>query len=516
MSDAGPIVLRSRAAWTELLASSARDTVERRLPAYVAARRWFRSKSRAIERVRITRTIALGEPMPTIVCVVAGELAGGGTEEYVLPVTACFGDEAAALRTRAPHVVIAEIRADAGAPGILCDALGVPEAQRALHALFERAATVDAQGGSLRFRAIGGFATRGPAEPRSLEAEQSNTSIVFGDELVLKVVRRLEPGVSADLEMGEFLTRAAYAHAPAVAGALELVVDGAPATVGIVHRFVHNQGDAWHFFAGPIAAFVESQAGGAAALPPEHASLVRLLARRVAEMHRALASRDDLPNFRPEPLGRDERAVLAKAAVASLRRVAASLAARRASLAAEAAAAADELVAREEKLEERVGRFVDLAGDVRKARVHGDLHLGQVLFTGDDFMIIDFEGEPARPLAERKAKRSPMADVAGMLRSLHYAAVAALRSRSAPTPAQRDRAEAWHAGATEAFLDAYFACAGSAALVPDDPDARSVVLDFYLLEKCLYEVQYELDNRPDWVAIPILGLAHLLKDDHAR
>jgi trehalose synthase-fused probable maltokinase len=535
-ASSAPGTLHAAGAWASIFEGEACATLDARLPEYVAARRWFRGQSRQIEphaRKEPHETVA---PPAVIAIVHVAYADGGAADDYALPLSFVTGDEADALRARRPHLVVAELHvqcAHASYDGVLCDAVGDTRALRALLAHVERADTLEGRDACLRFRRLGeghdaARSASSDAEPRVIDAEQTNTSIVYGDAYILKVVRRLDDGASPDLEMGEMLTAAGYTHAPEVAGAAELVREGRePATLAILHRFVPNRGDAWSYMLGVIGRHVASTSATDAA---DANGRVRLLAERVASMHLALASRGDAPLFAPEPLAREERAALADAVRASLRRAFATLAARLAatppSLPPDAVAVVKALVPREAELEERLRRFVDEepGGGAWKTRVHGDLHLGQVLFTGDDFMIIDFEGEPARPLAERKAKRSPLADVAGMLRSLHYASISAARAIQPSSPAVDRAAAAWHDAARDAFLEAYLARvrAGStrerarARFLPDDPVALRAMLDFYLLEKCVYEVHYEIDNRPDWVAIPAAGLAQLLEEPDAR
>ena len=556
-ASAAPGALRAEGTWASIFDEGASAALDARLPAYVAARRWFRGKSRQIARATVADVIPLearDEPhprlepgaTPAVIAIVHVAYADGGVgDDYALPLSFVTGDEADDLRARRPHLVVAELHvqcAHASYDGVLCDAVGDTRALRALLGHVERADTLEGKDACLRFRRLegsedqadGGRSASGNAEPRVIDAEQTNTSIVYGDAYILKVVRRLDDGASPDLEMGEVLTAAGYTHAPAVAGAAELVREGRePATLAILHRFVANRGDAWSYMLDVIGRHLAGARTGTVTGTDDAAvagGRVGLLAERVASLHLALASRVDAPLFAPEPLAQSERAALADAVRASLRRAFAALASRLAatppSLPADAVAVVTALVPREAELGERLRRFVDgepgagARALAQKTRVHGDLHLGQVLFTGEDFVIIDFEGEPARPLAERKAKRSPLADVAGMLRSLHYASISAARAFQPSSPAIDRAAAAWHDAARDAFLEAYLArvregCT-TARFLPDDPAALRAMLDFYLLEKCVSEVHYEIDNRPDWVAIPAAGLAQLLEEPDAR
>jgi trehalose synthase-fused probable maltokinase len=496
------------------------ESVDAGLAAYVAARRWFRGKARTIAGCALVEAIPLpvegkAEGERVWIGIARVSYAGGGNEDYVLPLTILDAGRAAASRAASPHLVVAE------RPGgeAVVDALGDERSLASLLPLFAHGALAREAESEIRFRAIGTSAVDalgGDVVPRPVLAEQSNTSIAYGQKYMLKVVRKLDEGVSADLEMGEFLTRVGYLHSPAVAGAVELVRGPGTAkgaTVAILHRFVPNRGDAWSFFLERLArrrpAIGAADAKSADVLGEDRA-LLRLLATRIAELHGALGFRPDLAAFAPERITKDERASLAGSARASLGEAFASLASKRGSLAPELGARVATLLAAAPRLEARLADFA--ASDVVawKTRVHGDLHLGQVLVAGDDFVLIDFEGEPARPLAERTAKRSPLADVAGMLRSLHYAAMSAARARRGDGGAEREMAH-WYREAAAAFLDAYFEGARGTSLFEAGHSQTRALLDFYLLEKCVYEIHYEMNNRPDWIGIPLAGLAQLIE-----
>jgi trehalose synthase-fused probable maltokinase len=475
----------------ELFSPSARAELEGRLQAFIEPRRWFRSKTRAVASASLASLVALPvEGKEVFLTVMRVAYEAGPDEEYVVPLTWVIDDT---LPRTKPHLVVGAVQVEGEArPRWLIDALGEPHALEAILALAVRGAVVPGEGCELAFRKVGD-ALGAVAEPRPVETEQSNTSVIFGNDCILKVVRKLDVGRAPDLEMGEHLTRAGYANTPRLLAAIELA-RGAdePATVGVVHAFVPNQGDAWTFALGKIRD----------ASSPDVA-FVKPLAARVAEMHAALAAPTTDPRFATEPMPRAEREALGRAVEGSLVAALALAEARSGAISSSLRDRLRALHAAERALRAAVTRFVDVE-PCQKTRVHGDLHLGQVLVTadasGDDFVVIDFEGEPARSLAERKAKRSPMVDVAGMLRSLDYASVAA---GGGPT---------WYAQAKHAFLDAYFAAADGHSVLPEDAAGRRALERFFTLEKCVYELHYELNNRPDWVAIPVEGLETLLKD----
>jgi maltose alpha-D-glucosyltransferase/alpha-amylase len=376
-----------------------------------------------------------------------------------------------------------------------------------------------------------------------MKAEQSNTSLRFGDRLILKLIRRLTPGVNPDLEIGRLLTEMGFLHSAPVAGALELVEnDGEPMTVAILQGYVANQGDAWaytldHLRRSLEAVLARPQAEGPPPLPPASAvallekeppaaaaeligtyrEAARLLGRRTAEMHRCLASETRLPEFRPEPFSK----LYQRALYQSMRTLAGKalpLLRRQFNRLPEALRPLGlEVLEREKDIVGRFRALIDRRISAMRIRCHGDYHLGQVLTTGKDFVIIDFEGEPARPVSERRIKRSALRDVAGMLRSFHYAAYAAVfgLQENGIGPERSARlehwAELWQRWVSAEFLKSYLQTAGGSDFIPESPAEQSVLLDTLLLEKAVYELDYELNNRPGWVKIPLYGIRHLME-----
>jgi maltose alpha-D-glucosyltransferase/alpha-amylase len=377
--------------------------------------------------------------------------------------------------------------------------------------------------------------------PVVMGTEQSNTSVRFGDRLVLKLIRKLSPGVNPDLEIGRLLTEKRFAHCAPTAGAIELRLDqDEPMTVAILQGFVPNQGDAWSYavnrlesyFAAalgqelpalpasfPVSLLDEAPPGPAAELIGDFLDSARLLGRRTAEMHLCLGSEEKLPEFRPETFSKlYQRALyqsmrsLAGKALPLLRWQFNRLPEGLRPLAVWVMEHENELMNRfRELLESRISTL--------RIRCHGDYHLGQVLFTGSDFVIIDFEGEPGRPITERRIKRSALRDVAGMLRSFHYAAYAALvrRAKNGSSAGTREAlehwAEFWQRWVGAEFLKSYLQEAAGGRLVPGSREELRVLLRALLLEKAVYELSYELNNRPDWVGIPLRGIRQLLSED---
>jgi trehalose synthase-fused probable maltokinase len=357
--------------------------------------------------------------------------------------------------------------------------------------------------------------------------------VIYGDRLILKFFRRMEEGENPDLEIGRFLTeRARFPHVARIAGSLDYEMpDGALATQAILQQFAANQGDAWRYALKTLSAFYQQagdlpSGGGSAGVSqsfPEFAGepMTRLLAeigllgQRTAELHLALASTEDDAAFAPEPFTIEFQDRLQESFAKLTNGTLGMLRARMAHVPAEFKRKAAEIAARERDILGIFRAALLAPMEAKRIRIHGDYHLGQVLYTGSDFVIIDFEGEPARPLAERRMKQSPLQDVAGMLRSFHYLAFAPLIAMAASgSDSRRSQltrwAEAWSRCAANRFLARYYETSGRAKYLPGSSQERGKLLAMYLLAKAIYELGYELNNRPSWVGIPLEGIAGLL------
>lgn len=377
---------------------------------------------------------------------------------------------------------------------------------------------------------------------RVIKAEQSNTSIVYGERLILKLFRRVAEGTNPDLEIGRFLTQVAhFPCTPPFCGSLEYRTrDGKCFALGILQGFVSNRGDAWNsttqFLTKLLVRSASSEMEDIALTENlstanaknylskelgsellEQVELMGLLGKRTAELHLALASSRSDQAFIPEPFTSEFRqkleAALHDMTVANFEMLR--------SKSGELPEPLRDSVARTLALEDDVllAFHSDLENDlsVLRIRIHGDYHLGQVLFTGSDFLIVDFEGEPAKSISERRMKRSPLQDVAGMLRSFQYAAnfalMAAKDKLGTLEAAGQERlrlAKQWQSLAAGRFLESYKKTAGGASFVPQDADEFDRLLRLHLLEKTIYELGYELNNRPAWLAIPLEGIDELL------
>ena len=535
-------------AWEAVFQGEAKTALEALLPAYLQQWRWFGGKARQIRATMLTEVVRFPYDAAVaywaFVAVAYGE---GEPETYVLPLTVAVGPRAAEVQQRAPQAVIARVQRPE-AEGLLCEAWWEPPLWAAVLTAIAHSQPMPGRAGTLSALPTQVFAAlRGPADaplaPTLLAAEQSNTSVVYGHRLILKLFRRVADGVNPDLELGRFLTeQTSFRHSAPVAGALEYRSHtGAARTVGILHGFVPHRGDAWRetleALDGYFAAVRAQPRGASAAVPPQsvlalaagdippraealigpYVASARLLGQRTAALHRALASAPEDPRFAPEPWTPADQHALAQ----SLRDLATQafqlLGQRLPVLPAAVRGDAQQVLALEAAVLAAVQAVSQQPLTGLRIRTHGDYHLGQVLVTGEDCIITDFEGEPARPLRERQRKQSPLQDVAGMLRSFHYAAYAGLYNQGhqdvaapAEAPTAFDPwAQLWYVWVSAVFVRAYLADAGAASLLPATRDERQRLLEAYLLEKAVYELRYELNNRPDWVRIPLQGIRHL-------
>jgi trehalose synthase-fused probable maltokinase len=354
-------------------------------------------------------------------------------------------------------------------------------------------------------------------------AEQSNTSIRIGDGTILKVIRKLEEGIHPELEVGRFLTgKAGFTATPALLGWVELDSRKGrdPVTLSVLQAFVANEGDGWSWILERLSRVAAPNGDGAKA-SEEAVNWLRRLGQRTAEMHAAFGITTDDPAFRPEPAQPQDLRDWTRAAQEMARRALDGLAAAEPRLEPETLDLAKALLARRDALMERLQAALADAPAFAKTRHHGDYHLGQVLVTDGDAVIVDFEGEPLRPLAERRAKHAALRDVAGMLRSIAYAVAAAGRALAQALPptdveAACRRLREWEQTAAPVYLDAYLDAARGAAGCPSERAETERVVNFFMLEKALYEVAYELANRPNWLAIPLRGVLTLLDAEDRR
>jgi maltose alpha-D-glucosyltransferase/alpha-amylase len=389
--------------------------------------------------------------------------------------------------------------------------------------------TVEENDLRLEFRPTSRFADKPIRQPnhiRAVETEQSNSTALVDNDYVVKVYRKLEAGINPEIEVGRFLTEVAgFANTPALLGSVELVEgdNKSKSAIAVVHAFVENQGDGWTVTSAYLDRFVDEQRLLAKSEHPgeseEQVPYLRYMSqtgRRVAEMHLALASRDDVADFAPEPITPGDVKRRVDEVASRAERVFDMLKQRRDSLREADRQLIDRLLAERTVLHDRLSALLPVGIDCLNIRNHGDFHLGQMLIVKDDIFIIDFEGEPRRPHDERRRKAPAARDVAGLIRSIDYSATAALERALKVAPDEQGKLGAalaeWRERAAAAFLAAYRETMTNWHLWPADPLAARQMLDFFLLEKALYEIEYELAYRPDWLRVPLTGALRILSE----
>ncbi len=524
MLEAAPVL-------ATVLGDGMRGRFEREiLPDYIRRCRWFGAKARTVREMRIAEQITIGEPEAnTQFWLVQVSYIDGAAETYSLPVHLAIGEAAHNVSQAAPQAVIARF---AGADeAVLHDAMWDNAFRENLfRAIMERRSF----GGRLgEMSGVPGSALVGQTTiPASqvLTAEQSNSSVLFENKFFLKLYRKLEDGVNPDVEITSFLTeKRQFANVPAFAGAIEYRrAKSEPTVVCLLQAAAANEGDAWALTLDAVGRYYERVLGRKADLQEKtlpkaellgdliggvYTEKAKLLGQRTGELHLALAGDAEEPAFAPEPFNALAQRSVFQSMRGSLRRAFDLLEKKLPNLPEAFRGEAEEVLAAEERILAREQRILDQRSAATKIRIHGDYHLGQALYTGKDFVILDFEGEPARALSERKLKRSALRDVAGMMRSFQYAAYSALwqpAMRPEDIPFLERWADIWYREMSAVFLQSYLAAAADASFIPKDKAEFQVLLEAYLLDKAVYEVGYELNNRPDWVVIPIRGIKHIL------
>jgi maltose alpha-D-glucosyltransferase/alpha-amylase len=517
------------------------------LPDFLAQRRWFGSKARVIQSVEVSDVVPLVSNDPLVyLFLIHIEYATGLGEMYALPLTLAVDEEQSPGGEPAPSLRIN--RESSSGKIVLYDALSNQPFLTFLLGAISRGDRFPGVRGEVR--AVSGAALRsiwepsqGPLAPSLMKAEQSNSSVVYANRLVLKLFRRLEEGLNPDLEIGSFLTeRTEFRNVPLLAGHLEYVSnEGERITLGILQGYIPNHGDAWQYTLKALAAYYEQAQSAAGTrlgklphapilalaereVPPgakqrigSYLESARLLGVRTAQLHVALSTSRDQPAFAPEPFTGANQRELVKSALDLIARTFQSLRRQSERLSQGVREEASKVVKLEEGLRQRVHLLEGFKISAMRTRIHGDYHLGQVLFTGDDFVIIDFEGEPARPLSERRNKNSPLQDVAGMLRSFHYAAYAPLLGEITGPQVTQERlnaldvwAQYWQTWVSTTFLKSYLRTSGSACFVPQSREELAVLLDAFVITKAVYELGYELNNRPSWLRIPLQSVSKLV------
>jgi len=535
--------------WDEVLQGKGQHSLELILPDHLKLRRWFGAKGRVIQLVEILDSIPVPNKNPlAYMLIIRVRYTEGQPEIYCLPVS--FIPKSGDSTPPDLPAAIASLKLkEMGTEGWLMDAMSNPGFARLL-------AESIPQGRSFQGRA-GQISTNGTRastrikkislenlEIRMMKTEQTNSSIAYGDQFILKLYRRIEGGIQPDLEIGRYLTeKRHYTNIPQVEGYLEYRLGkGETYTLALLQQFVKNQGDAWQYTLDSLGGYYEQ----VLTRPPEaevpqvtnlsilalslqptpelamglfgpYLESARLLGQRTGELHLELASGSDDPNFSPEPLTPFYRRSLYQ----SLRNIVNSnfklLRENQTALPDNTREQARKALSLEKTCLKHFEDIVKRNLNATRIRCHGDFHLGQVLYTGNDFVFIDFEGEPARSLSYRRQKRLPLQDVAGMLRSFHYASSAALFQQEARGVIQPGSTalipwgDFWHKMVSAVYLKAYLEKFSLSGILPSKTEDLELLLKVFLLEKAIYELGYEINNRPNWVNIPLTGLLQILE-----
>lgn len=478
------------------------QAILRRLPAYLAEQRWFTSKGKEIVKCAIQDSHRVSEDSALVIIRI--DYADGSNEFYQMPLAQLVRvqDQKQGLKST-PNMILLKVP---GGPFVV-DAVPLPAFRRALYEMVRNGVDtndgINCECGKLLRRA-----------PDTLDSvvpsiDTSNTAIIYGDKYFFKLFRKLDPGLNPDLELVRYLSeKTDFANCPPYGGSLGVgeMTDANYLNLGMLSGKVDNRGDAWEYFQELTARYF----AGDDPVDEETLQRTSLLGQRTAEMHHALAQgTGDM--LKPQPLTADYRAEITTAAKKLLDRQVAELRTKAPNLNPEMRAIAQRVLDLEPTLNERLTTLSDREMDLDLIRIHADYHLGQVLVTDEDFVIIDFEGEPLLSIPERRRRRPALKDVAGMVRSFHYAANAQLLL-NVETYADRDQsalsaqADDWYSTVSSTYLAAYFKACGDATFLPASEEDRKTLLDLFVLEKAIYEVAYELNSRPAWLGVPLGGV----------
>ncbi len=511
------------------------------LAEWITERRWYRGRGRRVRSTRIAEAIPVGGTDGRLVLVLLQvNYSDGEPELYSVPLGVVEPDG----REPEPNEVVAWLTRGQEPAGAIADASADPAFAAWLVGLLAGKRKASGRAGTLVGRstsaapAIVGRTAQAPAV-EALRGEQSNTSVRWGHTGILKLYRVIEGGENPEIEMGRTLTRRGFAHAPATAGWVEYSTARSTTSVAILQAWVENRGDAFSVAQSAIDGFLETAITEGIRPPEVATSIAGLLSRarqpadetptaqlvgpflataelvgtRTGELHRALATATDDAAFSPERMTPFHQRSLYQSVRGSSAEAFRLLRSQLDSLPAEVRAQALSVLARADRIEDRLRRLLDTRPGGTLIRCHGDFHAQQILVTADDLMITDFEGEPLQAISQRRLKRHALVDVAGMIRSLHYAANGTVVVRGEPEHSDLERwATAWYVETAAAFLRGYLVETEDTGLLPRDDEATAILLDVLLLQKATYELRYELGARPTWVSIPLRGLDAILDD----
>ncbi|WP_434563454.1 maltose alpha-D-glucosyltransferase [Pseudomonas sp. R1-6] len=522
LPDFTTLVLKKRL--EELLEAPSRATLEQSiLPSWLQKRRWFAGKDSAIENVDIVYGVRFGDPQHPVLLSEIDVTSAGQTLRYQLP----FGLLAEEHVGPALPQQLALSRVRRGRQvGLITDAFTLENFIRAVLQGIQAGSVLPCADGELRFEPTEGLAALNlGAEPevRYLSAEQSNSSVVVGGSLVLKLIRKVASGVHPELEMSAYLTAAGFSNiSPLLGSVIRRDAQGEDALLMIAQGYLSNQGDAWEWTQNNLERALRDELADAVSEQEQHYNALGelkdfagMLGQRLGEMHQVLAQPTDNPDFAPQPTSAKEAQAIGKDVAAQVENALRLLKQNQDQLNPADQAMVARLLEHRKTVLAHVQELAGKAAGGLRIRVHGDLHLGQVLVIKGDAYLIDFEGEPARPLHERRGKHSPYKDVSGVLRSFDYAAAMAVQLHTVDSTADADAArkrvaDRYLTEARQAFVQAYRLAAASLAHEWKDAEGEDAALALFGLEKAAYEVAYEAENRPAWLPVPLHGLYGLL------
>ncbi len=532
------------------MTESTQKSLKMLLLEYIQKNRWFRGKAKKLKDIRITDTIIFQhDPLNSFLLILDASYIEGKNENYVVPLSLIFGEESLNLKKSRPESVIATVEID-GTKGLLYDGSYNKEVRDDIMKLIYQRGKLKNKKGEL-FGIPGKSLKSGikkgelPLPSKVLGAEQSNTSILYDNRLFFKMYRGPEEGNNPELDIIKALTENAtssFKNFPTYAGSLEYRDPGGQnISLGLLIDFVSNQGNAMDFTQNAIEAYFDKIRAGRKNLmsgynegagdivkfigkekekdlfDPFFIEMIEKLGERTAEMHKALASIKNREDFSEEPFSLLYQKSLYQSFRTLVKRTVIQMKASRSKLAPDQRASMDFIIKNETQLLNKVKHSLEKQKiNTTKIRIHGDYHLGQVLFTGKDFIIIDFEGEPARSLTARSLKYSPFKDVAGMLRSFHYAIYMGQQQFRKKAPNSDEYLgpwlEPWYRIVKNSFIKSYLKTAGQASFIPEVKDQLDDLISVYTIEKAIYEADYELNNRPEWLHIPLNGLKKILNE----
>ncbi len=520
------------------------------LPSYLPHRRWFRSKTKTIQAIKIDQypNLLTETDVVYLLCVHV-QYTDDTQEDYFLPIMLVTSSvEIGQYLQHYPQAIIC-VAQHQDKEGVIIDASYSAAFQKALFHLLQQEATLENKKGKLLFEAgsaLVGYKLQESIQSKILGVEQTNSSIIYNDDFFLKIYRKLESGINSDLELVRFLSeKTDFKNAPQYGGGITFIQDGSePVVVGLMQNKINNVGDAWNTMLAKVAGYYERVMAQEVNRKPKLIRKDRLyfmdvpvdmrnligrhtyqrvvqLAQRTAEMHLALAQESDDPAFTPHPFDRTQQQAISKNHIELMNNKLADLAKRIPEFSSQIALEAQMVLSYRDIIIHSLQTLANTAVEATQIRVHGDYHLGQVLDNGKDFYIIDFEGEPMRSIEERRVKSTPFKDVAGMIRSFHYAAYGQLYLNAKQyEPQQINTLEQWAAywfhHISQFYLTAYLDRVEHQSFIPKNKESLALLLRTFILEKAIYELGYEMNARPDWLRIPLRGVLHEIEQSNSK